>query len=85
MQGPSSWLPHRVAADKLCISQRTLIRLRQGGVLIPGTCWRRKVPANPNSHVVYDVVACEFALAAATKAALIEHDQLGSRELEQVR
>jgi len=85
MQSSLGWLPQRSAADRLCLSERTLIRLRKSGVLTPGTCWRRKVPSNPNSHVVYDLSACEFALAAATHAALIEQDQLGTRELEQVR
>lgn len=81
----SSWLTQRAAADHLGLSERTLIRLRQSGVLEAGICWRRKIPANPNSHVVYDVAAVDYALSAAARAALIEQDQLGTRELEQVR
>jgi hypothetical protein len=82
---PTTWLNQRDAADWLGLSQRTLSRLRQSGVLVAGECWRRKIPANPNSHVLYDVGAVEYALSAAAKAALIEQDQLGTRELEQVR
>jgi len=85
MQSPSGWLPQRLAADHFGLSQRTLHRLRQSGVLEAGTCWRRKIPSNPNSHVLYNVAAVDFALSADARAALIEQDQLGTRELEQVR
>ena len=85
MQSPSGWLPQRLAADHFGLSPRTLHRLRQSGVLEAGTCWRRKIPSNPNSHVLYNVAAVDFALSADARAALIEQDQLGTRELEQVR
>lgn len=80
-----TWLNQRDAAEHLGLSERTLGRLRKNGVLVAGVCWRRKVPSNANSHVLYDVEAVNYALSAAARAALIEQDQLGVRELEQVR
>ena len=74
----------REAAECLCLSERTLIRLRTNGLLAAGTCWYRKIPTNTNSHVVYDVMACRDALSAATRAAYLEQDQLGHRAMEVV-
>jgi hypothetical protein len=42
----------------------------------------RKIPRNTNSHVIYDLAACESALSEATIAASIEQDTLGNHWLE---
>ena len=77
------WVTQREAADYLRLSERTLIRLRRTQALTAGTCWRRKIPTNANSHVIYDLAACEEALSAATyNAAYLEQDTLGSRLME---
>lgn len=52
------WLSQKQAAQVLNVSERTLARLRQTG-MEPGTCWRRKVPNNPNSHVLYNIERCD--------------------------
>jgi hypothetical protein len=44
----------------------------------------RKVPSNLNSHVIYDLAACEYHLSTATIAAQMEQDGLGHRALEAV-
>jgi hypothetical protein len=45
--------------------------------------WGRKIPTNANSHVIYDLAACEEALSTATcNAAYLEQDALGSRLME---
>lgn len=75
------WVMQRDAASHFCISERSLIRLRRDGVLAPGCCWVRKVPTNMNSHVIYDLEACESALSKATIAARIEKDTLGMQQM----
>lgn len=72
----------REAMEALCLSPRSLLRLRADGVFEAGKCWIRKFPANPNSDVLYDLLACQNALSAATIAAQIEQDRLGQREVE---
>ena len=76
------WVTQKEAADYFRLSERSLIRLRRSGTLPPGRCWVRKIPTNLNSHVIYDVVACEYALSAATTAAALEQDHLVDRMLE---
>ena len=77
------WVTQREAADYLRLSERTLIRLRRTQALTAGTCWRRKIPTNTNSHVIYALRACEEALSAATyNATYLEQDTLGSRLME---
>jgi hypothetical protein len=49
----TKWVTQREAADHLCLSERTLIRLRREGLLAAGECWHRKIPTNANSHVLY--------------------------------
>lgn len=68
--------------EALCLSPRSLLRLRADGIFEAGKCWIRKVPTNPNSDVLYDLSACQHALSAATIAAQIEQDRLGQREVE---
>jgi hypothetical protein len=78
------WATQQEAAAALSISIRSLQRLRNDGLLPVGKCWIRKVPANLNSHVIYDLAACEHHLSAATVAAQMEHDRLGQHALEAV-
>ena len=80
----SKWVTQSEAADHLRLSQRTLIRLRQDGLLTAGECWHRKIPTNANSHVLYHLAACEDALCVATRAAYLEQVQLGHRTMEVV-
>lgn len=84
MSSAPRWATQREAALALKISERTLQRLRKAGLLPTGTCWVRKVPSNMNSHVVYDLSACEHQLSAATIAAQLEQDSLGHKTLEAV-
>ena len=79
---PSKWVTQRDAAFHFSLSERSLIRLRKYGVLAPGRCWVRKIPQNTNSHVIYDLAACESALSKATIAASIEQVILGRHELD---
>jgi len=78
------WATQREAAAALKMSERSLQRLRKHGHLPAGKCWIRKIPANLNSHVLFDLAACEYHLSAATIAAQMEQDGLGHRALEAV-
>ena len=66
----------KVASDWFSISERTLLTMRNSGLLIEGTCWRRKIPQNPNSHTLYDLDACEEILNGLAKASSMERDLL---------
>ena len=50
-------------------------------MLIEGVCWVRKIPQNPNSHVLYDIAACEEVLLGLHKARQMEEPLL-KREKE---
>ena len=69
------------AAEWLCRSERTLLNMRNQGMLIEGVCWVRKIPQNPNSHVLYDIAACEEVLLGLHKARQMEEPLL-KREKE---
>ena len=56
------WVPQRVAADDLGISERTLLRWRSAGLLKLGVHYRRKFP-NPNSPLLYKLELVEQAMA----------------------
>ena len=58
------WVPQRVAADDLGISERTLLRWRSAGLLKLGVHYRRKLP-NPNSPLLYKLELVEQAMAEA--------------------
>jgi hypothetical protein len=77
-----NYVTAREAGCALCISIRSLQRLRRQGVLRIGECWVRKFPNNSNSDVLYDLEACRRALSAATIAAQIEQDRLGLPKVE---
>ena len=66
------YVTHREAADWLGRSEKTLYKMRLNGLLIYGTCWIRKIPQNPNSHILYDLNACEEVLNGLAKAYMKE-------------
>ena len=59
-------------AEYFSISERTCLTMRQTGMLIEGTCWRRKIPQNPNSHVLYHLENCEEVLSGLQRARSME-------------
>ena len=52
------WTNQKDTSKFFNISERTLLTLRSNGFLTEGKCWVRKIPTNPNSHVLYDIFAC---------------------------
>jgi hypothetical protein len=62
----SPFVTQKELADHLRLSERTLIRLRQDGILAAGECWHRKIPTNRHSHVVYHLENCQKALSSGT-------------------
>ena len=70
------WYSQKEAAEYFSISERTCLTMRQTGMLIEGTCWRRKIPQNPNSHVLYNLENCEEVLNGLHRARAMEHDLL---------
>ena len=52
------WVSQRAAAEYLGVSERTLLRWRQSGLLQPGKHFARKFVA-PNSPLVYKIELCE--------------------------
>ena len=76
------WVSQRAARDHTGISERTLIRLRNGStdkkvhtppVLMPGLHWRRISPA-PNARVQYNLELLDKAISelSARSAAGLE-------------
>ena len=65
MQVPK-WTSQRQAADFLGVSERTLMRWRQAGVLQQGEHYRRKF-SSPRSPVLYDLPATEAELMAQSR------------------
>jgi len=53
------WTNQKDTAKYFNISERTLLNLRSKGFLTEGKCWMRKIPTNPNSHLLYDINACD--------------------------
>ena len=66
------YVPQKMAAEYFSVSERTLLTMRQTGMLIEGTCWRRKIPQNPNSHVLYHLENCEEVLLGLQRARSME-------------
>ncbi len=66
------YVTQREAADWLGRSERTLYKMRISGLLIQGTCWIRKIPQNPNSHILYNLPACEEVLNGLAQAYSME-------------
>ena len=72
----SKYVPQKIAAEYFSVSERTLLTMRQTGMLIEGSCWMRKIPQNPNSHVLYNLDACEEVLIGLQRARSMEQDLL---------
>ena len=72
----SKYVPQKIAAEYFSVSERTLLTMRQTGMLIEGSCWRRKIPQNPNSHVLYHLENCEEVLNGLQRARSMEQDLL---------
>ena len=72
----SKYVPQKIAAEYFSVSERTLLTMRQTGMLIEGSCWRRKIPQNPNSHVLYHLENCEEVLNRLHRARSMEQDLL---------
>ena len=68
------------AAAYFSISERTCLTMRQKGMLIEGSCWRKKIPQNPNSHVLYNLDACEEVLNGLARARTMETDLLPKKK-----
>jgi hypothetical protein len=64
MKNTQLWVPQRVAADELGVSERTLLRWRSAGLLKTGVHYRRKFPAN-NSPLLYHLELCDQAMTEA--------------------
>ena len=59
------WACARLARDYLGVSEKTLARWRDSGLLKAGKHWRRKFPTG-NSPVLYHLRLCEEAMGEAT-------------------
>ena len=66
------WYSQKETAEYFSISERTCLTMRQTGMLIEGTCWRRKIPQNPNSHVLYHIENSEEVLNGLQRARSME-------------
>lgn len=74
------WYSQKEAAEYFSISERTCLTMRQKGMLIEGVCWRKKIPQNPNSHVIYHLENCEEVLNRLARARSMETDLLINRK-----
>ena len=70
------WYSQKEAAEYFSISERTCLTMRQTGMLIEGTCWRRKITQNPNYHVLYNLENCEEVLLGLQRASSMEKNLL---------
>ena len=75
---PEDWVKTRDAERILCISERSLLRLRKNKTLTAGKCWRRTIPDNLNSHVIYNIPSCQEVLSGITAALEMEEDCLSN-------
>ena len=71
----SQWCTQPLAAAKLHVSERTLIRWRSSKFLVLGKHWRRALPS-PHARVLYNVEQCEkdVAKACSREASMLEQD-----------
>ena len=72
MAANKKYFTSKEAAEYLARSERTLLNMRNAGMLIEGTCWIRKIPQNPNSHVLYNLDACDEVLNGLARASSME-------------
>ena len=78
------WAKTREAEVLLGISERSLLRLRKNKVLTPGHCWRRTIPNNVNSNVIYNIPACLEVLNGIAAANEVEQDLLEKEKQSEV-
>tara|TARA_A100001037_G_C14635297_1_gene407677 strand:+ start:182 stop:448 length:267 start_codon:yes stop_codon:yes gene_type:complete len=78
------WFKTRLAEELLCLSERSLFRLRQKGILPAGRCWRRTIPDNINSNVIYNIPACLEVLSGVAAASEMEQDRLSTHRKSEV-
>ena len=76
MAANKKYFTSKEAAEYLARSERTLLNMRNAGMLIEGTCWIRKIPQNPNSHVLYNLENCDAVLNGLARASSMEQDLL---------
>ena len=71
----SQWCSQPVAAAKLHVSERTLIRWRSSKFLTQGKHWRRALPS-PRARVLYNLEQCEkdVAKACSREGFMLEQD-----------
>ena len=84
MSNQFEWYKTREAEKLLCLSERTLLRLRKNKTLIAGKCWRRTIPDNLNSNIIYNIPACLEVLNGITAAKEIEQDLLFQSQKEEI-
>ena len=84
MTDQSEWAKTRLAEELLCLSESSLFRLRQRRILTPGRCWRRTIPNNINSNVIYNIPACLEVLSGVAAASEMEQDQLSTLKRTEV-
>ena len=78
------WAKTREAEELLCLSERTLLRLRKDRTLVPGLCWRRTIPHNLNLNVVYNIPECLRVLNGITRASEMEMDMLANLKKKEI-
>ena len=78
MSNQVEWVKTREAEVILCLSERSLFRLRKNKTLVPGRCWRRTIPDNINSNVIYNIPACLEVLSGVAAASEMEQDRLSN-------
>ncbi|MDC3041134.1 helix-turn-helix domain-containing protein [Prochlorococcus sp. AH-736-B08] len=76
MAANKKYFTSKEASEYLARSERTLLNMRKAGTLIEGTCWIRKIPQNPNSHVLYNLENCDVVLNGLARASSMEQDLL---------
>lgn len=84
MSNQVEWVKTREAEVILCLSERSLFRLRKKKTLVPGRCWRRTIPDNINSNVIYNIPACLEVLSGVAAASEMEQDQLSTLERTEI-
>jgi len=78
------WVKTREAEELLCLSVRSLSRLRKNKILSAGQCWRRTNPKNINSDVIYNIPECIKVLSGITAALEMEQDQFEKSIVKEV-
>ena len=84
MSNQVEWVKTREAEELLCLSERSLLRLRKNKTLIAGKCWRRTIPDNLNSNVIYNIPACLDILNGISAATELEQDLLSQSRVQEL-